>query len=331
MEYNTVSNHLEVIVIFELNEYKKELTDEEIIEDIKSVASSLGTDYISLSLYKKHGKHSQTAIQGHFGTWKKALAIAGLRTERTPYERCRVSNEEIFEDLRRVAKELQSGTVSYDAYKKLGKYSAEHFFKRFGKWNIALQKAGLNGTGFSKDKISEQQCFDEIERIWIKLGRQPTTTDITKYGVSIYSIDPFKRRFGGWRKALEAFVKYINNTNENQNIETDDNGEEISNNTKETINEPTSDNASFEEVHRICKGPNIPAHQTSRNVNTRLRFLVFKRDNFKCCAFGASPAKDPAIELHVDHIIPWSKGGETILDNLQTLCSKCNLGKSDIL
>jgi len=61
-----------------------------------------------------------------------------------------------------------------------------------------------------------------------------------------------------------------------------------------------------------------------------MRFKILKRDNFKCCACGSSPAKDPSVELHVDHIIPWSKGGETIIDNLQTLCSKCNLGKGDM-
>jgi 5-methylcytosine-specific restriction endonuclease McrA len=33
----------------------------------------------------------------------------------------------------------------------------------------------------------------------------------------------------------------------------------------------------------------------------------------------------------VDHIVPWSKGGETILENLRTLCSKCNLGKGNVL
>ena len=74
-----------------------------------------------------------------------------------------------------------------------------------------------------------------------------------------------------------------------------------------------------------------PRHKTSRTISDRMRFLVLKRDNYKCCACGASPAKDPAVVLHVDHIIPWSKGGETTLDNLQTLCSKCNLGKSDTL
>lgn len=68
---------------------------------------------------------------------------------------------------------------------------------------------------------------------------------------------------------------------------------------------------------------------TSRVVSDKLRYQVLKRDCFKCCACGASPAKDSSVELHVDHIVPWSKGGETVLQNLQTLCSRCNLGKGD--
>jgi 5-methylcytosine-specific restriction endonuclease McrA len=45
---------------------------------------------------------------------------------------------------------------------------------------------------------------------------------------------------------------------------------------------------------------------------------------------GASPAKDPSVNLHADHIKPWSRGGETTLENLRTLCMKCNIGKSDL-
>ncbi|MDR2876514.1 MAG: HNH endonuclease [Chromatiales bacterium] len=28
---------------------------------------------------------------------------------------------------------------------------------------------------------------------------------------------------------------------------------------------------------------------------------------------------------------PWSKGGETVIENLRTLCSLCNIGKSNVL
>lgn len=61
----------------------------------------------------------------------------------------------------------------------------------------------------------------------------------------------------------------------------------------------------------------------------KLRFLVFKRDKFLCRYCGRSPSNG-AI-LHIDHIIPKSKGGKLSKDNLVTACFECNEGKSDIL
>ena len=58
-----------------------------------------------------------------------------------------------------------------------------------------------------------------------------------------------------------------------------------------------------------------------------LRYDVLKRDNFKCQICGSS-AYD-GVKLHVDHIVPVSKGGKTTLDNLRTLCDRCNIGKRD--
>lgn len=304
---------------FKLNNYKRELSDEEILADIKETSEKFNQDYLSISFYKKHGKYSQTSIQNHFGTWRNALKLAGLRTERKPSELKRISDDEYFIDLQRVAEIIGQNTVPYDEYIKHGKYSAEHIFCRFKKWNNALELAGLCSTGYSKDKITQQDCFDEIERIWRLLGRQPTSTDITSKNISKYSIDTYKRRFGGWRKALERFVEYINNS-----------GQCVIDN-KPTSGQERPYSIIEEHLHDEYNAfEKQSSHKTSRNINTRLRFKVMKRDNFKCCACGASPAKDPSVELHIDHIVPWSKGGETEIDNLQTLCSKCNLGKSDI-
>ncbi len=306
---------------FKLNEYRGELTDEEIITDIQNVAKQLDTDYLSIRFYKKYGKFSQTAIQGHFGTWKNALSIAGLRNERNASELKQISDKEYFIDFQNIAKYLNKETVTYDDYKKYGKYSAEHIFSRFKTWEDILTAADLKPTGFSKKRIEKQELFDEIERMWRLLGRQPTSTDIIKENICKYSIDTFKRRFGGYRAALEEFVDYINSDQDiNDEAEKTENKSEL-NNEKEQQND--------NDVNQYV--PMAKTHTTSRNVNARLRFRVMQRDNFKCCMCGASPAKDPSVELHIDHIIPWSKGGETTIDNLQTLCSKCNLGKSDLL
>jgi hypothetical protein len=59
-------------------------------------------------------------------------------------------------------------------------------------------------------------------------------------------------------------------------------------------------------------------------VPLKLRFEVFKRDNFTCQYCGR---KTPEVILELEHIIPLSKGGTDELDNLTTSCFECNRGK----
>lgn len=81
----------------------------------------------------------------------------------------------------------------------------------------------------------------------------------------------------------------------------------------------------------VCseKQKTVSSNRRHRSLSKKMRYQILQRDNFKCCACGASPKTEPTVQLHIDHIIPWSKGGETTLDNLQTLCSDCNIGKGD--
>lgn len=58
----------------------------------------------------------------------------------------------------------------------------------------------------------------------------------------------------------------------------------------------------------------------------RFRFELLKRDGFRCHYCGR---RAPDVELHVDHIIPRSKGGSNSPDNLIAACAECNLGKSN--
>ena len=68
-------------------------------------------------------------------------------------------------------------------------------------------------------------------------------------------------------------------------------------------------------------------NQERKIMNDYIRYNVLKRDNFSCQICGIT-AKDGS-KLQVDHIIPVSKGGKTVMSNLQTLCERCNIGKSN--
>ena len=68
-------------------------------------------------------------------------------------------------------------------------------------------------------------------------------------------------------------------------------------------------------------------NKSKRAIPLGLRYKVLKKDAFKCVACGRS-AIDGA-KLHIDHKTPFSLGGLTELNNLQTLCSDCNISKSN--
>lgn len=63
-------------------------------------------------------------------------------------------------------------------------------------------------------------------------------------------------------------------------------------------------------------------------VMPSLRWQVFLRDDWRCVACGRDGSAAGVI-LHVDHIVPRSRGGADSLDNYQTLCWECNLGKGN--
>jgi hypothetical protein len=209
--------------------------------------------------------------------------------------------EDLLDDLRRAAV-LFGGKITKAKYDTVGKFSSGTFENRFGTWSKALISAGLE-VNQTRD-LSEDKLFENLEEVWLKLGRQPKYDEF-KAPLSKFSQRPYEKRFGSWYKALEKFVEVAN------------------------ADVPVSELE--DEVTEVVDTSNaITQHKTKRDINWRMRFQVLSRDNFRCMSCGLSPAIAPGTILHVDHIKPWSKGGETVLENLQTLCATCNLGKSNI-
>lgn len=214
-----------------------------------------------------------------------------MRFELEPHHRD-LPDEALLEELQWVAKLLNKNSVTIDEFNEHAKFHSSTLTRRFGNWFKALEAGGLKKT--RNLNITNEELFENLVDIWLKLGRQPKYQDLTK-DISLFCSATYEKRFGGWRKALEAFVNWANDG---------------------FVPEFAPSNLRSTE------------RRTPRNINWRLRALVLMRDGARCQLCGAQ-ARDGA-KLQVDHVIPWNNGGETTLENLQILCQVCNIGKSDL-
>jgi 5-methylcytosine-specific restriction enzyme A len=66
----------------------------------------------------------------------------------------------------------------------------------------------------------------------------------------------------------------------------------------------------------------------SRHIPNEVRLQVKIKYHYRCAQCHRTE-KEAGTLHHIDHIIPFSKGGTNSINNLQLLCEKCNLEKRD--
>jgi len=290
--------------------------DDSLIAEIRRVAGLLPPDIkLTQVQFDRFAKVSVSAIRRRFGGWYNALRSAGLvhrYSGRTVSSKMRtqtarnLTNEQLISELQRVASEIKSDTLTVSQFNAHSEIAASVISRRLGSWNKALQVAGLRSVKLGR-RYTEDDYFENLLTVWTYIGRQP------KYGEmnatpSVISAGAYVNRWGGWRKALLAFVQRVNaDTEQTKNAQ-------LLKDTPELKVAPQKMSVEPENQRKIPLG---------------LRYNVLVRDHFKCVLCGSSPAKDPGCKLHVDHILPFSKNGKTVQENLRTLCGDCNIGKGN--
>lgn len=79
-----------------------------------------------------------------------------------------------------------------------------------------------------------------------------------------------------------------------------------------------------EEVGEIVVEQEVEVpRRRSRYISNKVRGEVWARDEGACVECGSN------VDLHFDHIVPWSKGGGNHAENIQLLCQSCNLKKNN--
>jgi len=223
----------------------------------------------------------------------------------------KLPKDTVLEELRRVGAQLGLRYFTGREFNQLStKCKHAVVIRNFGTWEAALKAAGINSDPKRKqrvDAIPVTSLFEELERIWRQLGHRPSKIEWEATSPK-YSYQTYRKRFDGWTNACAQFIEFKSGP-------------------------ASTPNAKPDTINSVINGieENTITDFEKRNIPLKLRLSVLKRDQFRCIFCGRSPAIESGVALHIDHKTPFSKGGKTELENLQTLCRDCNLGKGAAL
>jgi hypothetical protein len=284
---------------FEL-ETLEDYSDDAILAELRRVAEATKGQRLTIERFNSLSRVHSTTLRYRFGSWQAALDKAGISEQVAPRFRVLV-RDEVIQALRYFATENPGVSATRECIAERLGVDAGSLTRRFGKWKDVLSEVGIPPVPLGR-RYTEEECFENILALWTHYGRQPHFNEL-KHPPSAVGPKAYIRRWGGWRAALSAFVTSVN--------------EKGTLSLNQRTAEPNADIPVLA-VHAI------PA---PRSIPLALRYRILCRDKFRCVICGASPAKNVGVELHVDHIHPWSRGGQNVEGNLRILCCRCNLGK----
>jgi hypothetical protein len=208
-------------------------------------------------------------------------------------KRTRLNDDDLMSALQQAAETFDTRyftSTEYDGLPGKRPHSAT-IIDRFGSWKKALSLIGI--AGGRERRYSPEQLVQNLEEAWKKLGYPPGKRQIATLCANI-SESPYKHHWGSLRAACESLAAFHNGKLSQEKLLAGD----------------------------LLKPKRI-------TIPLNIRWAVQKRDHNRCVLCGACPSNDHSVELEIDHIIPVAKGGGNEMENLQTLCWKCNQGKKD--
>jgi hypothetical protein len=289
-------------------------SNEALLAELRRVANVAPPNKLTVAEFSKHSKASITTFRRRFGSWPAALEAAGLShlfnsipsaTKSRTLARA-MSDAEMIEEVRRVARIVGRARIVADDLRQHACVGLDAIRNRFGSLKLALRAAGLIETAHGR-RYTDDERFENLLIVWTYYGRPPKHKEMNLPPSTVGS-KAYTARWQTWNKALHAFVERVN-------ADIDENSQAPSVGPRQSV-----------QTRPLKKEVE---EQDRRGVRLGLRYTVLKRDNFKCILCGRSPALTPGVQLHIDHVFPFSKGGKTEIGNLRTLCDHCNLGKAN--
>lgn len=282
---------------------RRRISDRELISDLRRFAEIFGPSDRTKKKYDKwpDKRFCSQTMKTSLGNWSSVLASLGL--EYDPKAKQRYSDAEVEADLRKFAAVTPAKARTLAQFKAWrGRRVSDHAISRkYGNWFSAMVALAIECPGRSKSKkLSDDEVCEAVERIW-RWTRQtynvspPSQGHFQKYssqhldGVSVGTIF---NRFGSFGPFLLAFGSWKRGEITKSGLLTG--------------------------LHRKNK---------RENISKALRYRLLVESKFSCSACGSKREKEQ--QLHIDHILPVSKGGTNDPQNLRVLCDECNSGRGN--
>ena len=279
-------------------EHLESYDNDALLKELRRVAEIVPGPKLTAAQFDAHSKISSSAVRRRFGGWDRALQAAGLG-QRFNDNSIAWTREEVVAQIQIVSRQLQKSHLTRQDLTARCGITSKPINRLFGSWKKALDAAGLSQSVLGR-RYTDEECFENMLSMWVHYGRPPRHDEMNRTP-SVVGAKAYVRRWGTWRGALRAFVERANQD-------------------APPPMQAQADTASKTKVPR-------PAKRSPRDIPLGLRYLVIRRDGNRCPLCGRSPQSEPPAEIDIDHIYPWAKGGETVLENLRVLCRECNLGK----
>lgn len=165
----------------------------ELLSEIDRVKRELSKTPTAEDMTQK-GKYSSSTYIRIFDSWNEALrqANAGIN------KRGEVPESELLSQLISLADQLEHSPTVEDI-RKHSEFGVTTYTNKFGSWNEALERAGLERN--IQRNITKSELTEQLIQFADTLGRTPTKPEMNKKGP--YSATTYQQKFDSWNEAIE--------------------------------------------------------------------------------------------------------------------------------
>lgn len=179
-------------------------TDEELLDLLRKLDGETDGPVTQRDMNKKDRYPSAVTYQRRFGSWNKAKTKAGLDTIEEDETRPEYTDEELLAKLREVAEDLDHPVTIRDIEKIDDFPDHATFERRFGSWNKAKVRAGLETVGRGKwtrsPSYSDEELLQKLRNLADEIGGQVAKPDLIN-AKGYPSPTTYRKRFGSWSHA----------------------------------------------------------------------------------------------------------------------------------